>query len=91
MAAIEFMPPEKRSLSSAVGPTGEGIMILSILAYFFRPWRMLYWITVAPFSLIFLIYPYENAFLSSIVTIKYCDIFIHIIFKLYAKICPGEP
>ncbi|XP_021946577.2 organic cation transporter-like protein [Folsomia candida] len=58
MAAIEFMPPEKRSLSSAVGPTGEGIMILSILAYFFRPWRMLYWITVAPFSLIFLIYPF---------------------------------
>lgn len=55
---MEFMPPKQRSLSTAVGPTGEGIMILSILAYFFRPWRTLYWITVAPFLLAVPIYRY---------------------------------
>lgn len=57
VGVVEVMPTKWRSLSNCIGPTGEGIMILSLLAYLIRPWRTLYWATVAPFVLIVVIYP----------------------------------
>ncbi|XP_021957175.1 organic cation transporter protein [Folsomia candida] len=58
VGVVEVMPTKWRSLSNCIGPTGEGIMILSLLAYLIRPWRTLYWATVAPFVLIVVIYPF---------------------------------
>ncbi|OXA60960.1 solute carrier family 22 member 13 [Folsomia candida] len=55
---MEFMPPKFRSLANCIGPLGEGIMILSVISYYVRPWRTLYWITTAPFVLIIFIFPF---------------------------------
>jgi len=57
VGVVEVMPPKYRSLSNCIGPTGEGLMILSVMAYFIRPWRNLFWWSILPFSLILIIYP----------------------------------
>lgn len=57
VAVVEVMPTRWRSFSNCIGPTGEGLMILSVLSYFIRPWRTLYLVTLAPFGLIVIIYP----------------------------------
>ncbi|CAL8116537.1 unnamed protein product [Orchesella dallaii] len=56
MAVMEFMTPKYRSLSNCLGPMGEGVMLLSLIAYFIRPWRLLYLATLIPYILIIPIY-----------------------------------
>lgn len=56
MAVMEFMTPGWRSLANMVGPMGEGIILLSILGYYIRPWRKLYLTTLTPFILIVPLY-----------------------------------
>ncbi|ODN00544.1 Organic cation transporter 1 [Orchesella cincta] len=56
MAVMEFMTPKWRSLSNCLGPMGEGVMLLSCIAYFIRPWRLLYLATAVPYVLIIPIY-----------------------------------
>lgn len=54
---MEFMPKRFRSLANCIGPLGEGVMILSVMSYYIRPWRTLYWMTTMPFALIVFIFP----------------------------------
>ncbi|CAG7819617.1 unnamed protein product, partial [Allacma fusca] len=54
---MEFQTPRWRPLCGAVGPWGEGIMILAALAYFIPSWRLLTMATSLPFILIIGIYP----------------------------------
>ncbi|CAG7821166.1 unnamed protein product [Allacma fusca] len=55
--SMEFLTPKWRQLSS-VGPFGEGTMLLGVIAYFLRPWRTLVWVTLLPFTLIVVIFPF---------------------------------
>ncbi|CAG7822329.1 unnamed protein product [Allacma fusca] len=45
---MEFLTPKWRTMCGAMGPWGEGLMTLSLLAYYFRPWRELCLVTAAP-------------------------------------------
>ena len=54
---MEFLTPDMRPLGGAVGPWGEAIMLMSLLAYYIRSWRNLLWANVVPFGLIFVVYP----------------------------------
>ncbi|CAL8122318.1 unnamed protein product [Orchesella dallaii] len=54
--AIEFLTPSWRQLASCLGPLGEGVILLGILAYLIEPWRLLTWATAFPFiSIIFMV------------------------------------
>ena len=55
--SIEFLPTKWRHLSGSIGPFAEGTMILGLLAYLFRPWRTLAWVTVAPFVVLIFVFP----------------------------------
>ncbi|CAG7832469.1 unnamed protein product [Allacma fusca] len=55
--AMEFLTPQYRVLAS-VGPFGEGIMLLGLVAYLIRPWRSLVWVTILPFFAIAAIFPF---------------------------------
>lgn len=47
--SMEFLTPKWRQLAGCLGPLGEGIILLSILAYFIQPWRILIWTVASPF------------------------------------------
>lgn len=55
--AMEFLTPSWRQLAGCLGPLGEGIIILAILAYVIQPWRLLTWVTAFPFITILFIIP----------------------------------
>ncbi|CAG7729670.1 unnamed protein product [Allacma fusca] len=50
--SMEFHTTEYRQVCGSVGPWGEGVMLLGLLAYLIRPWRHLCWATTVPFLLI---------------------------------------
>lgn len=51
MAVMEFMTPKWRSLANMAGPMGEGFILLAVMGYFIRPWRMLYLASLWPYLL----------------------------------------
>ncbi|XP_021952032.2 organic cation transporter protein [Folsomia candida] len=55
---MEFLTPRWRQLGGCLGPLGEGLMILGVLAYFIRPWRLLLWATTFPFVTVLFVYPF---------------------------------
>ncbi|CAG7832514.1 unnamed protein product [Allacma fusca] len=55
---MEFFTPKYRSLSGTLGPWGEGVILLALLAYFFPSWRTLSWVTCLPMTLIFFTFPF---------------------------------
>jgi hypothetical protein len=59
---LEFMTPSRRLLIGSVGPWGEGIMILALLAYFVQTWRNLLLISAFPFLFVLIVIPYELDF-----------------------------
>ncbi|CAG7724543.1 unnamed protein product, partial [Allacma fusca] len=56
--SMEFLTPRWRPVSGCASPSGIGTMLLGLLAYYFRVWRTLVWVTAAPFGAIILIIPF---------------------------------
>lgn len=56
MTVIEFMTPKWRSLANVVGLMGEGVILLSVLGAYIKPWRKLYLATLFPYVLIIPLY-----------------------------------
>lgn len=54
---MEFLTPSWRQLAGCLGPLGEGVILLAILAYLIQPWRLLVWATGFPLITIFFIIP----------------------------------
>jgi len=54
---LEFMTPNRRLLIGSVGPWGEGIMLLALLAYFVPVWRNLLVVSSLPFLVVFIVVP----------------------------------
>ncbi|CAL8092517.1 unnamed protein product [Orchesella dallaii] len=55
---MEFLTPKYRMLTGGVGPWGEGIILLALLANYFTEWRTLVWITALPFVFVFISVPF---------------------------------
>ncbi|CAG7832512.1 unnamed protein product, partial [Allacma fusca] len=55
---MEFFTPKYRSLSGTIGPWGEGVMLLALLAYLFPDWKTLSWISSLPMILVFISLPF---------------------------------
>ncbi|CAG7727980.1 unnamed protein product [Allacma fusca] len=55
---MEFLTPKWRQLCGSVGPWGEGVMLLALMAYFWRNWRQFLWISCLPFILVIFICPF---------------------------------
>jgi len=54
---MEFLTPAWRQLGGCLGPLGEGVIILAILAYFIQPWRLLMVATTLPMASILIMIP----------------------------------
>lgn len=53
--SMEFLTPRWRQLAGCLGPLGEGIILLAILAWAIQPWRLLIWAVASPFLTIFFV------------------------------------